>query len=264
MRILIINLAQCLDRRSFQEAQAERLGLEPTFLKACCKQELEDATYHQFRHTWERPMSRGEVACFLSHRQGWAAVAESGEPALILEDDTVLADDIKGLLNDLSGLAYAEKVNLGIRNQRKVVAREGKKMESADYQLFRLHQERSGAHAYVLWPEGATKLLKLFDKKASLADKAFGHSSLIQYQIEPAAAVQTGDCQKWAIPDELNVSSTIDGVPRTVAGLPLKTALAIKTRRFCSHFTVLRNRLCCLFSGTKRAIAVDPNRFTVS
>src|ERR1700709_1942690 len=42
------------------------------------------------RSRYGRSMTHAEVACFVSHRRVWRKIAESGEPAVVLEDDALL------------------------------------------------------------------------------------------------------------------------------------------------------------------------------
>ncbi len=50
------------------------------------------------------PLHAGEVACFLSHRRAWAAVAEVGAPfAAVFEDDAVPTGRLPGVLDALAG-----------------------------------------------------------------------------------------------------------------------------------------------------------------
>lgn len=42
------------------------------------------------RARYGRPMTRAEVACFISHRAVWAKIAASGRAAVVLEDDALL------------------------------------------------------------------------------------------------------------------------------------------------------------------------------
>lgn len=72
---------------------------------------------------WSRPLKTGEVACALSHWRCWhRAHADGAATALILEDDTVFADDfghrLQGALQQLDqldarwGLCYLGRVPL--------------------------------------------------------------------------------------------------------------------------------------------------------
>ncbi len=42
------------------------------------------------RHRYGRAMTPAEVACFMSHRSVWRAIADTGHAAVVLEDDAIL------------------------------------------------------------------------------------------------------------------------------------------------------------------------------
>jgi glycosyl transferase family 25 len=58
--------------------------------------------------------------------------------------------------------------------------------------LFRLYQDRAGAAGYILWPQGAKKLLQCEQKKGiALADAHITDCHNIKaYQVEPTPIIQ--------------------------------------------------------------------------
>jgi len=120
--------------------------------------------------------SPGERGCAHSHYRIWQKVAESDKPLLVLEDDVKLNFDRSGGNGDADGNVFTERLNLGMAEARKkpgidvlylgwsghrdgnyryLKAPPGKKnnvVRRAEYVWTTV--------AYVLWPEGAKKLLK--------------------------------------------------------------------------------------------------------
>ena len=98
MKTYILNLPSALERRTFQTQQALRLGLEAQFIDAQTPADIPDAFFQAHAFSWERPIKITEVACFMSHHQVWQQIADSHEPALVLEDDADSRQALCGLL----------------------------------------------------------------------------------------------------------------------------------------------------------------------
>ena len=75
--ILLINLDRSVDR----------LGLPFVRQRGSTPQDIDDRRYRELAWRRQRPMSRAEVACLLSHARAWRHVADSGRPALAVPDD---------------------------------------------------------------------------------------------------------------------------------------------------------------------------------
>lgn len=66
-----------VDNRDLDEAATE----------ACCQRRIHEPSY-------PFPMSRNEVACFLSHRKAWQAIVDQGlDAGFVIEDDAALTAD---------------------------------------------------------------------------------------------------------------------------------------------------------------------------
>ena len=100
MKKLVISLAKRTDRRKhFQE---QNISLEDwSFFDATDKDILSYdllkrngmSTNLSWRDPYKnRKLTRGEVACAISHRNAWAYCLEIDEPLLILEDDAIIGD----------------------------------------------------------------------------------------------------------------------------------------------------------------------------
>lgn len=193
--ILLINLDRSVDRLQFQRRQLGRLGLHFVRLRGCTPQDIDDRRYRELAWRWQRPMSRTEVACLLSHARAWRHVADSGRPALVLEDDAVVSDGLPGFLAQLGRRDLArEIVNLETRHTRKFVSRRTVADEVAGVRLFELMIDRGGAAAYVVGPQAAERLLERMSTRPALADALINATRGVRrLQAEPALAVPS-DC----------------------------------------------------------------------
>ncbi|KQT45078.1 hypothetical protein ASG43_12280 [Aureimonas sp. Leaf454] len=190
MRAVFINLDRAADRRAFMERQAERLGLGFERVPAVEAPAISESDVARLGRSWERPLTRPELGCFLSHHGIWRQVASGAEPVLVLEDDVVLSPRLPRLLPAMAALEDVDLVNLESFGRRRFVGREAKPITQGAG-LLRLHRDKSGSAAYVLWPAGARKLLDRAERGAAPVD-AFLHQfrALASFQIEPALGMQ--------------------------------------------------------------------------
>lgn len=190
MRAVFINLDRAADRRAFMERQAERLELRFERVPAVEASGIADADVARLGRSWERPLTRPELGCFLSHHGLWIEVACGAEPVLVLEDDIVLSPRFPELLPVIARLEDLDFLNLESFGRRRFVGRDARPI-APGASILRLHRDKSGSAAYVLWPEGARKLLARAERGAAPVD-AFLHGlrSLASFQIEPALGMQ--------------------------------------------------------------------------
>ena len=160
---LIINLERRPERLSHHNLAIDQ---KTQVVKAVDGSTLsyEDIQSANIRPNWRDPfrnrrMTKGEYACFLSHMQCWELAANSLEPTLILEDDAVytekyndeaLSKKISDPATDLILLGYNENIPSGV-----VYHGDGFVTPAFPY----------NAHAYVVKPETARKLLNLTRRK---------------------------------------------------------------------------------------------------
>lgn len=121
--------------------------------------------------------SPGERGCAHSHYRIWQTVAESDKPMLVLEDDCKLNFERTGGNGVSNGKIFTERLNLGMEEAKKSAAgfdvlylgwsglREGnfrylKSARGRKNDVVRRVEYVWTTVAYVLWPEGAKKLLK--------------------------------------------------------------------------------------------------------
>lgn len=221
MNIFVINLPDSVERKEFQVKQLANLGLDYQIVNATTINDIDNETYKKHYYDWQRPLQKTEVACYFSHQKLWQKIIEDDQPALILEDDVVLSKYTPSMLIELEKYTDLDMVNLEVFNRKKIVSKTSRSI--ANHQLFYLYQDRAGAAAYVLYPNGAKKLLQCQEKNGiALADAQLHNcSTLKSYQVEPACAVQTMFCQKYGIqqhdirafPPSIKYKNTEEGRP---------------------------------------------------
>jgi glycosyl transferase family 25 len=210
--ILVINLERSADRLLFQEQQMTRLGLRFTRLKAVDGNEVSDETFRRFAFRWQRPLSRTEVACLLSHANAWQHALDSGQPVLVLEDDAVLSERLPAFLSDL--IAYPQNfgiVHLGVRPTGKYVSKSRVAfLPGSRTELFDLYENQGGAHAYLIDPAAAELLLARLAKKAAIADAYMNNTPGIHWlQTDPALAAPDDWVAIWGGEPEKTFGTTI-------------------------------------------------------
>lgn len=212
MRSLLINLDTSPDRLEFQYKQLKRLGISFERISATSISEISSDQYEQKSLSWERPLRYSELACFLSHLKAWENVLNTNEAALILEDDALLSMETPKILNILSeqNSCKYDLVTLEVRGRKKIVDKKSKHL-CGHSNLVKLYQDRTGAAGYILWPDGARKLIETYKHRgAALADAFISSTySLNAFQVEPAAIIQLDQCEAYGITSSFKPNSTI-------------------------------------------------------
>ncbi len=199
MQVFVINLPSATKRRTFQERQLQKLGLEYQIIPAMSIDDISEATYKKHYFDWQRPMRKAEVACYFSHQNLWHKVIRNGKPALILEDDALLSKHLPFLLTQVKNKNGIDLLNLEARKRKKMISK--KFEEIGNHKLYKLLQDRTGSAGYILYPGGAKKLIQHeHENGIALADAHITScNKLIAHQIEPAMVVQLDCCEFYGI-----------------------------------------------------------------
>ncbi|MCO6178862.1 glycosyltransferase family 25 protein [Ciceribacter sp. RN22] len=260
MDAIIINLDRATERMAFQKAQMEALGLTYRRLRAfdaASAPALRPSTYWD---TWERPLVDVEKACLLSHRAAWEMVAASDTPSLILEDDAVLSKRVPDLLARLEKRNGIDLVTLEVRARKKLVSKSRSGLHTG-LPIRRLYQDRTGAAAYVLWPEGARKLLKRTARRAGLADAVICATYELQaFQADPALALQIDRCRHYGIEEPIATRSAIDAGKNATEANPHRK-LVFRFRRALAQLRMGLRRVAKAPVAVRREIMLDPRDF---
>ncbi len=71
MQVFVINLPSATKRRTFQERQLQKLGLDYVILTATGTDDITDEVIQKHYYDWQRPLRKAEMACYFSHRNTW-------------------------------------------------------------------------------------------------------------------------------------------------------------------------------------------------
>ncbi|BBB24139.1 glycosyl transferase, family 25 [Isorropodon fossajaponicum endosymbiont JTNG4] len=260
MDIFIINLTSSIKRREFQEKQLSSLQLDYQIINAVSIKDINHNTYQKHHYDWQRPLKNTEVACYYSHRLVWYKVIKNNQPALILEDDALLSKCVPKLLSCLSDKKGMDLVNLENRGRKKFISKSGTTLE-CNSKLLRLYQDRTGAAGYILWPEGAEKLIQCERKKGiALADAHITTCySIRAYQIEPAPIIQLDQCDYYGLNNtysEKISTSTIDNRNN------LKGGLSFRIKRAYSQLKLGLYQLSLIVKSKRRYIKLRKEDFS--
>ena len=260
MNIHIINLAASTERRMFQQRQLQRLNLDAAqFFRAISVDDIDEATCRKHHYDWQRPLRKGEIACYFSHRELWRKIAADDNPALILEDDVLLSKHITALLAELEDQPQCDLINLENCTRKKYLSRQSIALANKPHRLYRLHLDRSGAGAYILYPGGAKKLLAHEKNGIALAD-AYIHRcrSLNAFQIEPTPAVQMMFAEHYGI------RAAVDDIPQTHIDrtTATKSDLRLVTKRILGELQLAGYKIAIQHKAVKRHLRLDANHFS--
>lgn len=264
MKTYILNLPSAHERKAFQIQQAEQLGLEAIFVNAVTPAEIPEEVFQKHAFSWERPIKITEVACYWSHHGVWQTIAQSNAPALILEDDAILARNTPQLLSWLQELQVADHVSLETRRRQKLLGRQALSHPELPASVCPLWQDRTGAAAYVLWPAGAQILLRKFERQGMGLADAFISSTyeLRSWQTEPAFAIQADVAASYGVtcpivPDSLIAREKVPSPPTRDAAHTLQ----FKWRRVRAQLRLAGRYLSHFWHTRRQFVTIDANQF---
>ena len=256
MEIYTISLKSATERRDFHLEHLAERGINTKIVDASCGDD--SAGYLELKNTSTRPLSRGEIGCFLSHRALWEKCFQQDTPILILEDDVILSKNFKQTIAALQEIKNIDRINLEAYGLSQKLFSKKCKIENG-YTLTKIIRERAGSAAYIIWPSGAKKLLKHYKNRADLADICLKNYFLINYQVEPALAVQSNMCFHYGI-----VSKMPKQASKSTIGHKIKknriSSLKFKWRRLIRETSHTIQNIKKLGSK-KRSVKVSPKDF---
>jgi len=264
--IFVISMESAAQRRSYMRAQLERLGVEYTFSTAVDGSTLDVALSNAWIDdartiaVYGKPLTLGEKGCALSHIFLWEKVAQSGENALILEDDAALPDSslIELLAPLLPELKQDRLILLGhIINS--FWWRGTLPLKGASYTLRKPNHKTLSAFAYLITPLSAQKLVS-FLKRNKLAHP-------VDWWYRPDGLGFTKVVDTWAtsrelIPNSYDFESLIDATEGNRDRLKNLSRIGwIKRHLFLALRKVLFPSLRLVRSFIFKPIWPDPKTF---
>jgi glycosyl transferase family 25 len=238
MHVYVINLARRPDRRAFMQEQADRLGLEFDYIDAVDAQSpSENFDEIEVRTGSHGRISKGDLACTLSHRKFWRLFLESGAPhAVVLEDDAILSDDCGQFFADGGWIPPgADVVKLERYGRLRPMFMDRDARPAHGRRVGRFYGKCAGTAGYVVSVAGARMLLAA---TASVDDpidqmmfnpgrsKLFGR--LAPYILEPAICEQ----EQVAVPSDIrgkrqSSRSGLQGALNELRAVPRQLAHAL-------------------------------------
>jgi glycosyl transferase family 25 len=166
MDIFVINLASSKDRLESITAELAAAHLNFTRISAIDGSSLSPSelnTHYQSnlnKRTYRRPLSLGEIGCYLSHRNCWQQVVDNKlAMALILEDDAALSDQLPAVLSTIEQLPIKWDI-IKLCDPQKLTKHSSTVLLDNKTRLCQYKKIPSRATGYVVSQNGALKLLK--------------------------------------------------------------------------------------------------------
>lgn len=216
----VINLDRSPERLEIFTARALACNLSFERIPAIDALEMLDGEFNTWHSKCQicKPMTRGEVACLLSHRKAWKQiVAARASWAFIAEDDILFSTDAERCFSSTDWLPAslhvirAETAFTRIEMSGKVLARQG------DHVVRRLKSNHTGTAGYFVSQEGARRLTAFTENRCEPVDRLMFHPSQASRdirigQVEPALCIQ----DHHFLPKEIRreAVNTIGAVPR--------------------------------------------------
>ena len=191
MKIYLIN--QRADRLKFQEKQFRSLHLQfDRFEVIPFKGDstrlpfpIKSTLYWEGGNTFF--LTPTELSCFASHVHIWAEI-ENNQPAVILEDDAVIAPTFGRLLKKISTLEDIDYINLESSPEPRYLLPQ---FHQRCRSLQKLAVNNAYSAGYVLWPSGARKLLRAAKRRPDAVDMLIWECiTLRSFQLIPAQVIQ--------------------------------------------------------------------------
>lgn len=200
MQSFVINLDRSQERLAKMQAQFYARGLKYERVAAVDGHNYAGKYLKtSFCTLKNHPMTKFEIACFLSHRLCWKKISEGSDLyGAVFEDDVILSMEAFLLLkNEPVWLNKADILKIETYNGDVFFFRQSQRVADVFY-LKKAYSFHSGAGGYILSKEVAKKLLELTESMLPCAVDhfLFNRASLLCktqriYQLIPALCVQS-------------------------------------------------------------------------
>jgi glycosyl transferase family 25 len=165
--IFVINLDSSPERFRNTKAQFENLKINVTRLPGVLGNALSDKTINQSYSKYlnfkksDRPLSKGEIGCYLSHRKAWQKIVDMDVPfGVVVEDDIFIEELFEDALNAISNFSFNwDLIKLApYKNKTRSVRIE--KQISSQFKLVINSKTITGCAGYAISRSAAIKLLR--------------------------------------------------------------------------------------------------------
>lgn len=159
---------------------------------------------------YKRKLSDTEIGCYLSHIAVWRRIAESEDPAMVLEDDFRLDSETLPFIDALPArLKRRSLIKLSTAkrqkfNRKALLERRGRKLRS--YRIISPHTT-----GYVIGPEAAAAMLaarKRFFRPVDIDLKHVWEHGVPIYGVDPPLVRERGDLDSIIGPDRSAAKSS--------------------------------------------------------
>ncbi len=243
MKIYLIN--HRVDRLKFQEKQFRSLGLKFHRFEVIPFKGDDTSLPFPIKNKlyWEEGntlfLSSAQLSCFASHVNIWAEI-ESSQPAIILEDDAIIASCFRQLIKKLSALEDIDYINLETSPDSRALLPES---HHQCHSLQKLAINTLCTAGYVLWPSGAKKLLVSAQRRADAVDLLIRENrALRSFQLIPAQIIQ-----RQFLPSKEIHDFRISTIPGAIN--PPSRTVAMKWRRFKGRIFRCVRRIQVILKG---------------
>ncbi|WP_284215440.1 glycosyltransferase family 25 protein [Agaribacter marinus] len=165
----LINLDSSTARLKSSCDQLNSMGIEFERLSAVNGKALSEQELHTYYSAdknvkdYYKPLTRGEIGCYLSHRKAWQTIVDRNLPyALILEDDFILQTDLKLVTQFLDKQDTFDYIKLSNYQNRERKVKSVKSIAGGSVVTF--SKIPAGTCAQIVSFEGAKKLLNSSNK----------------------------------------------------------------------------------------------------
>jgi len=234
-------LTDAAARRKQADVQLKMHGLNYEFLNAVQKKELTIAQIQscdksQFILNTGREPTKGEIACFASHKKAWKLCVTCMHPIVIMEDDFLLLNGFKQSLSTAE--KHIEKLGY-IRLQTETRAKKNKLLVDGEFTMWRYTKAPHSMACYVVSPQAASILLEASKRMIAPSDvylKMFWLHGQLIYGLSPYTVAIS----------ELHADSHIGERKKTCKNLTMRfTRLRHKTKllfiRFFTNLAISAN-----------------------
>ena len=190
IKAFIINLDHKRDRWKFISDQISSFGqIEFERISAVNAQEFDPTDYSRYgwRDYWE--LSRGQAACFESHKRIWRRIVNDNiKNAVILEDDVLISSDFERTVLALKNLNF-DLVKLDASPK---IGRFGRSNKFESFELRSIKLPVSSSASYFVSLAGCQNLLKNFPKYLMTVDDYLftSRKNNCPFQLLPAMSIQ--------------------------------------------------------------------------
>jgi len=213
-----INLNRSEARRIYIEEMAASAGISIKRVEAVDGQMLSNTQLNAVRpsHTSTRPMTKSEIACFLSHRKVWSLISRGVSPyGAVFEDDIYMSKNLSPLLTDSKWIKpNMDFIKLDKATKKKVKLGPPEVMVN-NLKVCKLLSQHMGCGGYIISKNCATDLLKKTEALDGPVDITLFHTDrglsthLTLWQVNPAVCTHNQFHDLQFLPDGAE-KSTLD------------------------------------------------------